>query len=233
MRIDKFLSAMGIASRSQSSRAAKHGDITIDGKICDRVDVHIDPDINVVTYEGQVIIYREYTYIMMNKPAGYVSATDDPKEKTVLELLPDQLQKQNLFPCGRLDKDTVGLLILTNNGTLAHQLLSPKHHAEKVYYFRCADPLTDIAKLEQGIKLDDGYTTLPSKIDVLGTNEGYITLTEGKYHQIKRMFGAVGNRITYLRRVEFGGVELDESLKLGKWRYLTDDEINILKRSDT
>ena len=233
MRIDKFLSVMGIASRSQASKAAKHGDITIDGVICNRVDVHIDPDLNVVMYEGQVVAYREYTYIMMNKPAGYISATDDPKERTVLELLPEQLKKQNIFPCGRLDKDTVGLLILTNNGTLAHQLLSPKHHAEKVYYFRCANSLNDINKLEQGIKLDDGYTTLPAKIDVLSANEGYITLTEGKYHQIKRMFGAVGNRITYLCRVEFGGVELDVGLKSGGWRYLTDDEINILKRSDT
>lgn len=229
MRIDKFLSVMGIASRSESSRAAKNGKITVDGVICKRVDTHIDPDINVVTYEGETIIYREYTYIMLNKPAGYISSTDDPREKTVLELLPETLQRQKLFPCGRLDKDTVGLLILTNDGALAHRLLSPKHHAEKVYYFKCAQKLSDIDKIERGIKLDDGYITLPSKIDVLSANDGYIMLTEGKYHQIKRMFEAVGNKITFLRRIRFGGVELDEDLKSGEWRYLTEDEINILK----
>lgn len=233
MRVDKFLSAMGIASRSEASQAAKNGSIAVDGVICKRVDTHIDPDVNVVTYYGEPIIYREYTYVMMNKPAGYISATDDPRERTVLDLLPLTLQKQKLFPCGRLDKDTVGLLILTNDGALAHRLLSPKHHAEKVYYFRCADKLTDIDKLEQGIKLDGGYVTLPAKVDVLAANEGYITLTEGKYHQIKRMFEAVGNRIIYLCRTEFGGVELDDNLKSAEWRYLTDDEINILKRGDT
>ena len=224
---------MGIASRSESSLAAKRGKITVDGVICNRVESHIDPDVNVVAYDGQVIVYRQYTYIMLNKPAGYISATDDPKEKTVLELLPETLRKQNLFPCGRLDKDTVGLLILTNDGALAHRVLSPKHHAEKVYYFRCVNKLSDIDKLEQGVRIDGGYVTLPAKVDVLTATEGYITLTEGKYHQIKRMFEAVGNKITYLARVEFGGVELDESLKSGEWRYLTDEEINILKRSDT
>lgn len=229
MRIDKFLSVMGIASRSESLRAARNGKITVDGIICKRVDTHIDPNVNVVTYEGETIIYREYTYIMLNKPAGYISSTDDPREKTVLELLPETLQRQKLFPCGRLDKDTVGLLILTNDGALAHRLLSPKHHAEKVYYFKCVQKLSDIDKLERGIKLDDGYITLPAKVDVLSANDGYIMLTEGKYHQIKRMFEAVGNKITFLRRVRFGGVELDENLKLGEWRYLTEDEINILK----
>lgn len=232
MRIDKFLSVTGAASRSESSKAAKKGKIIVDGIICDRVDTHIDPDINIVTYDGQTIIYREYTYLMMNKPAGYISSTDDLKERTVLELLPDSLRRQKLFPCGRLDKNTVGLLILTNDGALAHRLLSPKYHAEKVYYFRCANKLTDTdtERFKKGIKIDGGYVTLPAGIDVLTANEGYITLTEGKYHQIKRMFEAIGNKITYLCRVEFGGVELDEKLKSGGWRYLTDEEINILKQ---
>lgn len=222
---------MGIASRSQASLAAKNGNITVDGVICGRADTHIDPKANVVTYFGETVEYREYTYIMMNKPAGYISSTDDPREKTVLELLPERLRKQNLFPCGRLDKDTVGLLILTNNGDTAHRLLSPKHHVDKVYYFKCAGKLSenDIERFENGVRLDDGYLTAPAKLDMIGLYEGYISITEGKYHQIKRMMEAVGNKIVYLSRVQFASVDLDENLKSGEWRYLNDDEINILE----
>ena len=230
MRIDRFLSDMGIASRRESAAAAKRGQITVDGVVVRDPSKHIDPERVSLTYMGRVISYQKYVYVMLNKPDGYISATDDPRQKTVLELLDDRLKKRGLFPCGRLDIDTLGLLILTDDGQTAHRLISPKHHAEKVYKFGCANELSDddISRLENGVDLDDGYHTLPAKVRYEGEKTGYITLTEGKYHQIKRMFAAVGNKITYLERVSFGGVILDESLERGEYRYLTEDEKKLL-----
>ena len=230
MRIDKFLSSHGIASRSEAAKAAKAGLVSVNGEKVRDLSRHIDPDRDVVAYDGEVISYNEYVYVMLNKPDGYISATDDPRQKTVLELLDDRLKKRGLFPCGRLDIDTLGLLILTDDGQTAHRLISPKHHAEKVYKFGCANELSDddISRLESGVDLDDGYHTLPAKVRYEGEKTGYITLTEGKYHQIKRMFAAVGNKITYLERVSFGGVILDESLERGEYRYLTEEEVRLL-----
>ena len=207
MRVDKFLSNMGIASRTESSKAARQGGILVNGVAVKKADVHIDPDKDEIIFCGRKIEYRKYTYILMNKPDGVVSATEDGRDKTVIDLLPEELQKLNLFPCGRLDKHTLGLVMLTDDGDLAHRLLSPKHHVKKKYFFESKFPLTDdeIKYLEAGATLEDGYVTKPSVIE-LGADgkSGYITLVEGKYHQIKRMLEAVNNKITYLERVTFG-----------------------------
>ena len=232
MRIDKFLSNMGVASRTESSKAARQGGILVNGAAVKKADVHIDPEKDVVTYLGRKIEYRKYTYILMNKPDGVVSATEDGRDKTVIDLLPEELQKLNLFPCGRLDKHTLGLVMLTDDGDLAHRLLSPKHHVKKKYYFESKFPLTDdeISYLEKGATLEDGYVTKPSEIELFEDKKsGHITLVEGKYHQIKRMLESVNNKITYLERITFGPLVLDENLERGEWRFLTENEIKGLE----
>lgn len=226
MRLDKLLSEMGLCSRSDCRKAVKSGNITVDGVPAKSADIHIDPNINVITYLGSRVIYKKFTYIMMNKPDGYISATDDKKEHTVLELLGEREQKLGLFPCGRLDKNTLGLLILTNDGELCHRLLSPKHHVSKVYYFKAERTITeeDRLRLEAGVNLD-GELTKPAKLTLCEDSmSGYLTLTEGKFHQVKRMLEAVCNKVTYLERVEFAEIPLDTSLARGEWRELTADE---------
>ncbi len=233
MRIDKFLSNMGIASRTESSKAARGGLILVNGAPVKKADVHIDPEKDIITYCGRKIEYRKYTYILMNKPDGVVSATEDGRDKTVIGLLPEELQKLNLFPCGRLDKHTLGLVMLTDDGDLAHRLLSPKHHVKKKYRFESKFPLTDndIDYLEKGATLEDGYVTKPAEIELdTDKRSGYITLVEGKYHQIKRMLEAVNNKISYLERVTFGPLALDKDLARGQWRFLTDEEIEKLEK---
>ncbi len=226
MRIDKLLSEMGICSRTECKKAAKAGKICVDGVPVKAADTHIDPEKNTVTFFGETVKYKKFTYIMLNKPDGYISATDDPRERTVLELLGEREQKLGLFPCGRLDKNTLGLLILTNDGELCHRLLSPKHHVSKVYYFKAERLITedDKKRLESGINLD-GELTKPAKLTLCDDKmSGYLTLTEGKFHQVKRMLEAVCNKVIYLERVEFAGIPLDSSLERGDWRELTPDE---------
>ena len=234
MRIDKFLSNMGIASRSESSRAARQGQILVNGVAVKKADTHIDPDADEIVFCGRVITYRKYTYILMNKPDGVVSATEDGRDKTVIDLLPEELRKLNLFPCGRLDKHTLGLVMLTDNGELAHRLLSPKHHVKKRYRFESKFEMSDADReyLERGATLEDGYVTKPSEIELFEDRKsGIITLTEGKYHQIKRMLESVENKITYLERISFGPLSLDDSLSRGEWRYLTEEEIKKLEEN--
>lgn len=233
MRVDKLLSEMGKASRSESAKLARQGKILVNGTPIKKADVHVNPETDEIVLCGMPVKYKKFTYIMLNKPEGYVSATDDPKETTVLELLDDEERRKNLFPCGRLDKNTLGLLILTNDGESAHRLLSPKHHAEKVYKFKSKLPLAqdDIEKLEAGIDIG-GYVTKPCKITLNDNTEGEIILTEGKYHQIKRMLEAIDNKITYLERISFGGIGLDTSLERGEWRYLTDEEEKLLLKEN-
>lgn len=225
MRLDKFLSDAGILSRTESARAAKCGQISVNGVTVRRASGHVDPSRDIVCYNGRRVEYREFTYIMLNKPNGYVSATDDMLSPTVISLLPEELQRIGLFPCGRLDKNTLGLMILTNNGPLSHKLLAPKNHISKVYRFVAERALDgdDIKRLESGVDIG-GYVTAPCGVDMISENEGFITLTEGKYHQIKLMLKAVCNKIEYLERVKFGDVELDAALEMGQWRYLTDHE---------
>lgn len=230
MRLDKFLSITGSSSRSESAKAARAGRITVNGVAIKNTSFSVDPEQDVICFDGMTVIYRKYTYVMLNKPEGYVSATEDGRDPTVIELLPEQLQKLSLFPCGRLDKNTLGLMLLTDNGELAHRMLSPKRHVEKKYRFECRSPVSDEDrnKIEEGIRLADGYITKPAELDLFeDRTSGVITLHEGKYHQIKRMFGAVNdNRIVYLERISFGPLVLDKSLSRGEWRYLTSEEIS-------
>ncbi|MBR2986655.1 MAG: rRNA pseudouridine synthase [Clostridia bacterium] len=234
MRLDKFFSELGILSRKETQAAARAGMITVNGNVVKDPARHVDPDADAVTLRGERVCYRKFTYVMLNKPAGYISATEDGNLPVVTSLLPEQLQRMGLFPCGRLDRDTVGLMILMNDGVLSHRLLSPRHHAKKVYFFRCEARLdeSDVSAFREGMKLDGE----PLKSAVLSPDKGglsgTVTLTEGKYHQIKRMFLQRGNKITYLKRVSFGGLSLDPTLAEGEWRYLSDDEIAILTANE-
>ena len=231
MRIDKFISELGVASRKEASKIAKGGGVLVDGVPVRDLSAHIDPDTQVVTFQGRELSYKKYVYVMLNKPAGYVSATEDSKLPVVTELLDEELQKRELFPVGRLDRDTVGMMILTNNGTLAHLLLSPKRHVTKEYYFESAEPIPENAEtlFKDGVTLRDGYECKSAGLLLdEGRQSGIITLTEGKYHQIKRMIASLDNKVTYLKRISFATIPLDEDLSEGEWRYLTKEEENIL-----
>lgn len=230
MRLDKYLVSTGICSRSEAGRAVRAGKVTVNGVSMSGADVRIDENADEVVFCGQRIIYRKFTYIMLNKPQGYISATEDGHDPTVLDLLPEQLRKIRLFPCGRLDKNTLGLMLLTNNGGLSHKLLAPKRHVDKTYLFHCKYPLdeTVIAQLEVGVDIG-GYVTAPCHIELTAPTEGKITIHEGKYHQIKLMLDAVGNKITYLERITFGPLSLDVTLERGMYRYLTEEEIKSIE----
>lgn len=235
MRIDKFISECGVASRRDAARAARSGGVVVNGIPVRDLSAHIDPDTAKVSYLGRELSYRKYTYVMLNKPEGYVSATEDSRLPVVTELLPEELRRMELFPVGRLDRDTVGLMILTNNGALAHRLLSPKHHVEKEYLFTSADPLPEgvETRFKEGVTLGDGYECKSAVIELLESRaEGRITLIEGKYHQIKRMIAASGSKVTSLERVSFGGIPLDRALARGQWRYLTSEEIALLESKE-
>ena len=232
MRLDKFLVATGCCTRSVAKKQVRGGAVTVNGRVPSTSDVAVDPENDVITYCGKNVVYRKYTYIMLNKPEGVVSATEDGRDKTVLDLLPADVRTKGMFPCGRLDKNTLGLMLLTDNGDLGHRLLAPKSHVSKKYKFKSKFPLTEAEakKFENGRVLDDGYETKPAKIQLEGRgDEGVITLVEGKYHQIKRMLEVLDNKITYLERISFGPLTLDTSLERGEWRYLTSEEIQALE----
>ncbi len=232
MRLDKLLSECGLASRKEAAGFAKGGRITVNGEVERSISRHIDPERDTVTFCGERVLYRPFTYIMLHKPQGYISATEDGRLPVVTELLSPELQRLGLFPSGRLDRDTVGLMILTNDGVLSHRLLSPRRHVEKVYAFRVDDPIppnTEEAFLT-GITIGENEICKPARLSVSADRlSGEITLTEGKYHQIKRMMLAVGTHICYLSRLSFGGVRLDPALKCGEYRHLTEDEVALLR----
>ena len=227
MRLDKFFTTTATLTRSRAQKEIRSGLISVNGIAIKNPDFHIDPENDEVVYDGNKITYSKFIYIIMNKPRNVVSATTDVREKTVLDLLPDGMRNLGLFPCGRLDKDTTGLVILTNDGVAAHNALSPKRHVRKLYRFTVADPYSDedILSIEQGITLKDGYTTKPCEIKRIDTCNGYITLTEGKYHEIKRLFGARGNKIISLSRESFGNVNIG-NLSDGEWRFMSEEEIS-------
>ena len=234
MRLDKYLGQSGVATRSEATKFIRARRVTVDGVVVRDPAQHIDPDTASVMLDGQPVVWREFTYVMLNKPEGYVSATED-RGPTVMELLPPQFVRMGLFPCGRLDIDTVGFLLVTNDGVLGHELLSPKHHVDKTYRFRCDPTIGE----DQRQKLCDGVdighiVTAPADVVLYGNLpacEGEITIHEGRFHQIKRMFHAVGSEITRLERIRFGGLSLDPTLSRGEWRYLTPEEEAILRRS--
>lgn len=185
---------------------------------------------NVLCLDGKEVHYTRYTYLMMNKPVGFVCSTDDPKSPIVTELLPEEYRRRELFSIGRLDKNTTGLIILTDDGALAHELLAPKKHVAKTYYLTTKNPIGDDAEKRffEGVDIGN-YTTAPALLETTGEREGFITITEGKYHQIKRMFDALGNKICSLERVNFGGIDLDSALERGNFRVLTDEELKTLR----
>ena len=227
VRLDKFLSVTATATRSEAGKAARAGLITVNGVPVKKADVQIDPDKDLVTYCGTPVQYKQYHYVLLNKPDGYVSATEDGRDPTVLELLPPQYTAFGLFPCGRLDKHTLGLMLLTDDGDTAHRLLSPRRHVAKRYAFRCKFPLTheECARFRDGLVLEDGYETKPADIELNeDMKSGIITLVEGKYHQIKRMLEALHNQITYLERISFGPLTLPDDLARGAWRELSAEE---------
>ena len=227
MRLDKFLSVTATATRSEAGKAARAGQIAVNGVPVKKADVQIDPDKDKVTYCGTPVAYKQYHYVLLNKPDGYVSATEDGRDPTVLELLPPQYTAFGLFPCGRLDKHTLGLMMLTDDGETAHRLLSPRRHVSKRYAFRCKFPLTkeECDRFREGLVLEDGYETKPADIELNeDMKSGVITLVEGKYHQIKRMLEALHNQITYLERISFGPLTLPADMERGEWRELTPEE---------
>lgn len=228
MRLDKFVSDGVAMTRSESRKAIKNGRITVDGKIVKDISLHIDENA-IVLLDGREISYREFMYIMLNKPQGYVSATEDKKQKTVLDILDPSYSRYQLFPVGRLDIDTEGFLLLTNDGDLAHNMLSPNKNVGKTYFLRLEKPITDkeMEALETGVDIG-GCITKPAKAERISQNEINLTITEGKFHQIKRMAKAVGNEIVYLKRIAYGNFYLDEALETGDYRVLTEKETKYL-----
>jgi len=234
-RLDKIIASTGRWSRREVKSLVKQGRVLVDGVIARSAEEKADPEAAEICVNGEVLIYRRYTWIMLNKPAGYLSATEDGRGATVLDLLPQELQKQNLFPVGRLDKDTEGLLLLTNEGGLAHDLLSPKHHVDKVYYTRVAGTLTeeDCRAFAEGMTLDDGLTCMPAGLEIISTgeeSEAYVTLREGKFHQVKRMLAYRGKPVLYLERLRMGNMTLDPALERGAFRFLTNEEVENLRK---
>lgn len=230
MRIDKYISNSTPLSRKEIKVFMKKGQVRVDGKVVTDIGLHIDETKAEVYLAGEKVVYSKYTYLMLNKPAGYISATTDKKHPVVTDLAGDAYRHVDLFPVGRLDIDTVGLLVLTNDGDLAHRLLTPKSHAPKTYYVKSRDPIsTDAANaLQSAMDLGD-FVTIPAKIDVTGENECLLTIYEGKYHQVKRMFEAVGNEVVYLKRIKMGALCLDPDLKEGETRPLSRDEVKLLE----
>jgi len=216
LRIDRILSHLGLATRSEAKKLARAGQIRVNGEVIRDSGAKVNPETDVLEVRGERVLYRQHIYLMMNKPAGFVSATEDLRERTVLDLLGEEHRAFEPFPVGRLDKDTEGLLLLTNDGQLAHRLLSPRKHVPKLYYAEI-DGLVDqrdVERFRQGVELDDGYVTMPAVLTILeaaptdrgGRSRIEVQLHEGKYHQVKRMFAAVGKRVVYLKRVAMGGL---------------------------
>lgn len=235
MRLDKLLAHTGFGTRKDVKKLIKSGVVRIDDQTAKHSNTQIDLETSTVTVHGEKVIYREFIYLMMNKPPGVLSATEDTRQKTVIDLLDGRYEHFDLFPVGRLDKDTEGLLLLTNDGVLAHQLLSPKKHVAKTYFVRLRNPLEndDIEQLENGIWIDKDYKTKPAKVERLSNEssvtEIYLTITEGKFHQIKRMAKAVQNEVVFLKRLSMGKIKLDPELGKGEYRELTRNELEQLQ----
>lgn len=227
MRLDKFLCDNNIGTRSQVKEYIKKGQVTVNGQTVKKPETKVDEESDTVAFHGQAICYRKYVYYMLNKPAGVVSATNDNTAPTVVSLL-DVPEQKDLFPVGRLDKDTTGLLLLTNDGALAHNLLSPKKHVDKTYLVKPQKPLSaeDIHRLEEGVDIGDEKPTAPAKAALTDSGDLLLTIHEGRFHQVKRMLQAVDNQVLTLERISFGPLSLDPSLQRGEYRALTEKELD-------
>lgn len=231
MRLDKILSASGVGTRSEVKKYIKKGAVTINEKVILDDGYIVNELTDHIVCNGQKVFYQKYHYYMLNKPSGYVTSTKDASV-TVMSLI-KEFPKFKLNPVGRLDKDTEGLLIITDDGELTHRLTSPKKHIPKTYYVETKNVVSpcDIERLEDGVTLDDGYLTLPSKVDKIGDKVVNLTIYEGKYHQVKRMFEALDNKVTYLKRIKVNNLQLDSSLKIGEYKELTTEELEQLVKS--
>ena len=235
MRLDKFLSDMGVGSRSELKRSIRKGLVTVDGQVQKDPGADVDTT-SEIFFDGNPVLYQSFEYYMMNKPADVISASEDRRQKTVLDLM-DSRKRKDLFPAGRLDRDTEGLLLITNDGQLAHRLLSPKHHVDKCYFVRVSGALgeADVQRFADGIPYDEALTAMPAKLRILESGTDFstaeTTIQEGKFHQIKKMFAALGNgrEVVYLKRLSMGPLTLDPDLAPGEYRALTEEELAALK----
>ena len=233
-RIDKILSNLGYGSRSELKKLCKSGLVKVNGKVINNPGVQVDVENDEILFDGEKVVYKEFIYLMLNKPDGYISATFDKRDPIVLDLIDKEDLIFEPFPVGRLDKDTEGLLVLTNDGQLAHRVLSPKKHVPKTYYAKIEGVVTeeDVKAFAEGVILDDGYETMPAELEILKSDEISeieLTIHEGKFHQVKRMFESVGKKVVYLKRLSMGKLKLDEGLALGEYRELTEEEVKMIE----
>lgn len=234
MRLDKYLAEMGAGTRSEVKKLVRAGRVTINGAVAEKPEQKVDPETDTVCLDGEAFLYAAYEYYLFHKPAGCVSATEDKIHKTVMDYLTDTL-RDDLFPVGRLDIDTEGLLLITNDGALAHELLSPAHHVKKTYYARVAGRVTeeDARLFQEGVDIGEEKLTKPAELVILTSGEESeieLTITEGKFHQVKRMFQAVGKEVVYLKRLSMGPLTLPETLLPGEYRALTQEELMLLQK---
>lgn len=229
MRLDKFFSEQGILTRKEAGNAVKNGRVSVNSCVAKSADLSVNENTDIISLDGKVIPYAKYVYYLLNKPEGLVSATEEGDGPSVISLFTDADRKRGIFPCGRLDKNTVGLMLITSDGALSHKLLAPKSHVDKTYFFTVKFPLSeeDVTTLQNGVDIG-GYRTKPCQVVLTDKTSGKITLTEGKYHQIKLMMLSVHNQITFLERISFGSLLLPSDLKRGEYRELTQEELNAL-----
>ena len=232
-RLDKLIALNCNVSRKDARKLIKDAAVTVNSAVVLRAEELVDPDVDDISVKGYNFTIKEHIYIMLNKPKGVISATTDPAKKTVIDIIPDELKRRSLFPAGRLDRDTTGLLIITDDGAFAHRIMSPAHHVFKTYEAFLSFPIdeNDIRNLEEGITLGDGTECLPAKVEAFTENElpaARIKIREGKYHQVKRMFHALGNNVEQLRRIQIGSLKLDTSLSEGECRELTAEELELV-----
>lgn len=232
MRLDRFLAECGAGSRKEVSAMVRKGRVCVKGLTVKDPSVHIDENTPLVSLDGKELFLKGFSYYMLNKPAGVVSATKDGRDSTVLDLIKEK-QKKKLFPVGRLDKDTEGLLIITDDGPLGHRLLAPGRHVDKQYYVKLNKPVSeeDVRAFAEGLIVDKEFTAMPAVLLPKEDNDALVTIHEGKFHQVKRMFEAVGKTVVYLKRLSMGGLKLDESLAPGQYRELTEEEVRLLQSS--
>ena len=228
-RLDKYIASRGAESRKEAQKLIKSGAVTVDGAVCRQPDAKVDPDSSTVLVNGKAV-GEKYVYIMMNKPPGVVSATEDRRDRTVIDILPPGMRREGLFPAGRLDKDTEGLLIITNDGDFAHRMLSPKKHVEKRYEAKLDGEITEdmIERFKEGIVFADGEKCMPAKLEAApekGKNVAFVTICEGKFHQVKKMFAVCGRKVVHLKRISIGNLYLDGKMPIGSCKYLTNLEI--------
>ena len=230
MRLDRFVAETSGLTRSQAVKMIRAGTVLVNGVPVRKPDLKIDESRETVTVSGQKCEYRRYRYYLLDKPTGVITATNDRKQETVLDLFPREIQRQGIFPVGRLDKDTSGLLLLTNDGEYAHRIISPKSGIEKVYYARVTGELSpqDAERFRAGLVLEDGTRCLPAELEIRGVSECLVTVMEGKYHQVRRMLAAVGKPVLTLRRLSIGPLHLDPALQTGQYRELTEGELCIM-----